>query len=153
MKMFFVQLFVSHIHIYIIYIHFTYNALEGFKIRFVQLFFLWNEYFGMSTYDLTKHNFIRHWREYEKKIIYACSTHVFHHQIAFVFLSKSSFNALWQHLHHTSSEMGTRNLIFGYPESAEKWVKCKLNTDFLANFWHIWWYFKVPHHLQFAPFL
>ena len=44
---------------------------------------------------------------------------------------------------------GTRNRIFGFPDSAEKWVEVKLNKGFLhflPNFWHIWWFFKVSLH-------
>ena len=54
-----------------------------------------------------------------------------------------------------SDGSGTRNWIFGYPESAKKWVfKASWTMNFVIfgpNFWHIWWFFKVSQLLRHAP--
>ena len=53
-----------------------------------------------------------------------------------------------------SDGSGTKNRIFGYPESTKKWglnmfkgkVEQGISSLFWSYFWHIWWFLKVCRH-------
>ena len=67
-------------------------------------------------------------------------------------ISGASKISLWL----TSGWTGTWNPIFGYLKLAEKCVYGKLNKAFSSCFakvlfFQIWWFFKVPLHLQCTP--
>ena len=67
--------------------------------------------------------------------------------------STAIYNLATNYIHIQLVVNSTQNMIFGYPESTEKWVKGQLNMAFL-HFCHIWWFFKIMQHLwRCAPLL